>query len=105
MTDILQDSLSGELTPLRDRIDHSDAELAPSIVSRVLTAIEIGEIKRRYGAEVVNPDREREVLGVYEDAFEEYGLPRELGTKVGAAIIEVSRAVQIAEISIPVRSS
>jgi chorismate mutase-like protein len=57
-----------ELARLRNSIDALDAQILELITERVSAALAIGEIKRRTGRAIYDPEREREILTRLEQA-------------------------------------
>ncbi len=56
------DSLEAQLQPLRERIDHLDAQLIQLLNERSAVALEVGEVKKRFDAPVYRPEREQQVI-------------------------------------------
>lgn len=54
--------LRARLHRLRDRVDAIDREIVALLNERATLAIEIGHVKHAAGDEVIDPEREREVL-------------------------------------------
>ncbi len=54
--------LSVELSPLREQIDTVDRELLAMLNRRAKLALEVGEVKKKYGAPVFRPERELQVI-------------------------------------------
>ncbi|SOZ15466.1 fused chorismate mutase P; prephenate dehydratase [Cupriavidus taiwanensis] len=54
--------LSVELGPLREQIDTVDRELLAMLNRRAKLALEVGEVKKKYGAPVFRPERELQVI-------------------------------------------
>jgi chorismate mutase len=52
----------GELQQLRKTIDEIDTEILALVAARVRAALAVGEIKRRIGRPIYDPEREREIL-------------------------------------------
>lgn len=97
MTDMIAVPATDICTPYRERIDDLDVQIAQLVVLRALTARELGERKREVGLDVVNAKRELEVVTVYEDTVVRAGLPKEVGSTVAGAVIEVCRGIQISD--------
>ena len=78
---------------LRDRIDQLDEELVRLLNARAGCAVEIGELKKRLGLRVYQPDRERQVLA-HVNAVCEGPLPGEAVTRVFERIIDEARRLE-----------
>ena len=50
------------LQPLREAIDDIDQQILELLRRRVRHVLEVGELKRRHGTKVYDPERERRVL-------------------------------------------
>lgn len=57
-----EDELSASLRPLRDKIDAIDEQLLDLLNQRAAVALEVGEVKKRFGAAVFRPERELQVI-------------------------------------------
>ena len=105
MTDTLVgSSLGEELTPLRGELDEIEAVLIPAAIDRFLKAREIGQVKQRHGAEVIDPEREKVVIAKYAEAFARRGLPAELGVKFGTAIVTIGQDIQFLDMDADITS-
>lgn len=59
------DKLQAALQPLRERIDALDKEILSLLNERAKTAVEVGEVKRQYGAPdgpILRPEREAQIV-------------------------------------------
>ncbi|MGY8524840.1 prephenate dehydratase [Paracidovorax citrulli] len=54
--------LSAQLAPLRDQIDAVDRQLLAMLNRRAQLALDVGEVKKRFGAPVFRPERELQVI-------------------------------------------
>jgi chorismate mutase/prephenate dehydratase len=54
--------LSADLAPLRTQIDTVDRELLALLNRRAQLALDVGEVKKKYGAPVFRPERELQVI-------------------------------------------
>jgi len=57
-----EQQLSVELAPLREQIDTVDRELLAMLNRRARLALDVGEVKKKYGAPVFRPERELQVI-------------------------------------------
>ncbi|AOY91389.1 chorismate mutase [Cupriavidus sp. USMAA2-4] len=57
-----EQALSVELAPLREQIDTVDRELLAMLNRRAQLALDVGEVKKKYGAPVFRPERELQVI-------------------------------------------
>ncbi len=57
-----EQALSVDLAPLRDQIDAVDRELLALLNRRAQLALDVGEVKKKYGAPVFRPERELQVI-------------------------------------------
>jgi chorismate mutase/prephenate dehydratase len=57
-----EQALSGELAPLRDQIDSLDKQLLEMLNRRAQLALDVGEVKKKFGAPVFRPERELQVI-------------------------------------------
>ncbi|MGO4305272.1 prephenate dehydratase [Cupriavidus sp. RAF12] len=57
-----EQALSADLAPLRDQIDTVDRELLALLNRRAQLALDVGEVKKKYGAPVFRPERELQVI-------------------------------------------
>jgi len=57
-----EQALSVDLAPLRDQIDKVDRELLALLNHRAQLALDVGEVKKKYGAPVFRPERELQVI-------------------------------------------
>lgn len=55
-------ALSVELAPLREQIDAVDRELLAMLNRRAQLALDVGEVKKKFGAPVFRPERELQVI-------------------------------------------
>ncbi|MBY4895593.1 prephenate dehydratase [Cupriavidus sp. AU9028] len=55
-------ALSAELAPLREQIDAVDRQLLAMLNRRAQLALDVGEVKKRFGAPVFRPERELQVI-------------------------------------------
>jgi len=61
-TSAQEQALSVDLAPLRDQIDKVDRELLALLNRRAQLALDVGEVKKKYGAPVFRPERELQVI-------------------------------------------
>ncbi len=80
-----------ELSGIRKEIDRIDKQLLPLFVERMKCSERVAELKRRAGAPVLSPQREREILDRVRKEAGEYG---DGAAELYAAIMGVSRARQ-----------
>ncbi len=57
-----EQALSADLAPLRNQIDAVDRELLALLNRRAQLALDVGEVKKKYGAPVFRPERELQVI-------------------------------------------
>lgn len=57
-----EQALSAELAPLRGQIDAVDRELLAMLNRRAQLALDVGEVKKKYGAPIFRPERELQVI-------------------------------------------
>ena len=57
-----EQALSADLAPLRTQIDTVDRELLALLNRRAQLALDVGEVKKKYGAPVFRPERELQVI-------------------------------------------
>jgi len=60
---VVPQEVEADLGRIRRNIDEVDAVLVKLLNQRAKWALEIGEVKRRVGLAIYQPDREAEVLG------------------------------------------
>ncbi|WP_106182856.1 prephenate dehydratase [Candidatus Pandoraea novymonadis] len=58
----MKNDLNVSLRPLRDKIDSIDEQLLQLLNARASIALEVGEVKKRFGASVFRPEREFQVI-------------------------------------------
>ena len=57
-----EQALSADLAPLRGQIDAVDRELLALLNRRAQLALDVGEVKKKYGAPIFRPERELQVV-------------------------------------------
>ena len=77
----------------RRKVDLLDAEMTDLLGKRARYALEINKLKQEAGLEVIQPDREKEVLA-HVSKVKHAPLPTESLEKIYKAIIEEIRALQ-----------
>ncbi|GAB3626329.1 prephenate dehydratase [Pandoraea terrae] len=64
----MEDDLNASLRPLREKIDAIDQQLLALLNQRAAVALEVGEVKKRFGAPVFRPERELQVITRLQEA-------------------------------------
>lgn len=64
----MDQDLNASLRPLREKIDAIDAQLLKLLNQRAAVALEVGEVKKRFGAPVFRPERELQVISRLQQA-------------------------------------
>lgn len=84
---------TAEMARLRGNIDEIDAVLVKLLNQRARWALEIGEVKRREGLAIYQPDREAEVVG-HVEAVNRGPLSPEAMRRLFERIIDESRRLE-----------
>ncbi|ACF13290.1 Chorismate mutase [Chloroherpeton thalassium ATCC 35110] len=77
----------------RRKVDLLDAEMTDLLAKRASYALEINKLKQKAGLDIIQPDREKEVLA-HVSKVKHAPLPTESLEKIYKAIIEEIRALQ-----------
>ena len=83
-----------ELKKLRNEIDGIDGHIISLISKRFAAAKRIGVIKKGLGIEVLQPQREREVIEKVRTAARNSGIDEALAEKLFVEIMAASKRVQ-----------
>lgn len=90
---VVPQDVEADLGRIRRNIDEVDAVLVKLLNQRAKWALEIGEVKRRVGLAIYQPDREAEVLGRVNDR-NRGPLGREAIRRLFERIIDESRRLE-----------
>lgn len=79
-----------ELDGLRDEIDRIDDRIVELIAERVHTAERVAAVKSVEGKDIVDTDREADVVARYEERFRREDLGGANGRDLAESLIEIS---------------
>jgi chorismate mutase len=88
------------LKELRSSIDEIDHQILSLLTARLRLVLEVGELKRDYGAQVYDAERERQVLDRLSDAAQAPLSPK-TARRIFERIIDESRSHEQHHISEP----
>jgi chorismate mutase len=82
------------LEELRKKIDDVDGRIVRLIAKRIKIARDIGELKKKQGKQIEDPDREKAVFENVSGIAEEMNLSREDIIDIYRRIIDMSKSIE-----------